>query len=96
MEQTQTELTGSTVIWAIMAVTGLWLVGLFALGIGYTFTECLRNCTEPAPRSVWWISVAISGVFFLLSGRVAVRMTRLTWTWLAAAPGFLFLLIVSI
>ena len=49
------ELDGSTVIWAIMAVTGLWLLGLFAVAIGYTLFECLGPCNDPSASWVWWL-----------------------------------------
>ena len=49
-----TVLEGSTVIWAIMAVTALWLLGLFVMAIGYTLFECLGPCTTPAQPWVWW------------------------------------------
>lgn len=96
-EQAVDHLTPSGLIWAIMAVTGLWLVGLFILAVGYTLTECLGAvCEEPAPRGVWWGAVALAGLTFAWSGRVATRMTHVTWTWAAAVPGLLFLLIVSL
>ena len=89
-----TVLEGSTVIWAIMAVTALWLLGLFVMAIGYTLFECLGPCTTPAQPWVWWTSLAIALMCFVWSGQVAVRMTRLNWAWLSVVPGILFLLIV--
>lgn len=91
------ELTPSGLIWSIMAVSGLWLVGLFVLAIGYTLTECLGAvCAEPAPRGVWWASVGLAAAAFAGSGRIAVRMTHMSWTWVAAAPGLAFLFIVNL
>jgi hypothetical protein len=96
MEPAAPHLDGSTVIWAIMAVTGLWLVGLLGLGIGYSLTECLSvRCIEPAPDWVWWASMAFSALVFAMSGRVAIRMTGLTWTWTATVPGLVFLLVLA-
>jgi hypothetical protein len=93
---TESELTGSTVIWAIMAVTGLWLAGLFAVAIGYTLFECIGPCTEPSPSWVWWASVVIAGLLFAMSGRVAARMTGIAWTWISAVPGIVFLVLVGL
>ena len=91
------QLTPSAVIWSIMAVTGLWLVGLFVLAVGYTLDQCLGAvCSEPPPRWVWWLTVGLATVAFVGSGAVAVRMTRLTWTWVAAVPGLVFVLVASL
>ncbi len=88
------QLTPSAVIWSIMAVSGLWLVGLFVLAVGHTLDQCLGAvCSEPPPRWAWWLTVGVAALVFVGSGAAAVRMTRLTWTWMAAAPGLVFVLV---
>ena len=84
------ELTPSSVIWAIMAVSARWLVALLVLAIGYAATECIwAGCVNPAPHALLAWSVVLADGLFVLSGYLGWRMTGTRVAWLAVIPALL-------
>lgn len=82
------ELTPSKVIWAIMAVTFLWLLGMMIVAIGFALSWCLgAGCQTAAPDWVFVAGVVVGLGVMLAAGPVAVRMTKARWSLVASLGG---------
>ena len=87
-DEIEFELTPSKVIWAIMAVTSLWLLGWLIVAVGFSLSWCLgAGCDTAAPDWVFVTGVIVGLGVMLAAGPVAMRMTKVKWTLIASFGG---------